>query len=91
MFINTFFQCDAVFHLPRRQEAAISRSVHIQCRKRRQKAVDESKNKKWKLQLSAAMIKGDAHLIDVKYNLTFRGHKPATAHLIKDSTQTGKV
>ena len=37
------------------------------------------------------MIKGDAHLIDVKYNLTFRGHKPATAHLIKDNTETGKV
>ena len=89
--MNSFFQCEAVFHLPRRQEAAISRSVHIQCRKRLQKAVHESKNKKWKLQLRADMIKGDARLIDVKYNLSCRGHKPVTAHLITDSTQTGKV
>ena len=59
--------------------------------KKLHKAVDESKNEKWKLQLRAAMIKGDARLIDVKYNLSCRGHKPATAHLITDSAQTGSV
>ena len=38
--------------------------------KQLQKAVDESSNQKWKVQLSTAITTNDAHAIDVKYHLS---------------------